>query len=81
MIQADVEKSGMYAIISDCCTDMITDNLSLCLRYVAMDTGVVHERFVQFTDLSSNELGAESIVNKIVSILQQGSRFQVSLSA
>jgi len=78
-IQKAIIESGMYAVISDCCTDMVTDNLSVCVRYIDMDAGVVNERFLQFTELSSNELDAASVTEKIISVLQQGSRFQVPL--
>ena len=69
----------MYAVISDCFTDMVADNLSVCVRFVDMDARVVHERFLQFVELSSKELDAASVTQKIISVLQQGSRFQVPL--
>lgn len=78
-MEASLQKSGMYAIITDGCTDMACDNLSVCVRYVDMDSGFVHERFLQFTDLSANELSAASVTDKITAILQQGTRFHVSL--
>ena len=78
-IQKDLENAGMYAIITDCCTDMVADNLSLCVRHVDMNDCFVHERFIQFTELSANELDAASITNKIMAMLQQKSRFNVAL--
>ena len=60
---------------------MVADNLSLCVRYVDMKERVVlvHERFVQFSQLSANELDAASITNRIMAMLQQKSRFNVAL--
>ena len=78
-IQKEIIASGMYAVISDCCTDMVADNLSVCVRFVDMDAGVVRERFIQFTELSSKELDAQSMTNKIISVLQQAGRFKVPL--
>ena len=78
-INVDMKKAGMYAIITDCCTDMVADNLSVCVRFVDMETGIVHERFIQFTDLSADELDATSITGKITSVLQQKNRFEVSV--
>ena len=76
-MQKDLENAGMYSIITDCCTDMVADNLSLCVRYVDMEERVVYERFVQFSEL--HELDAASITNKIMAMLQQKSRFNVPL--
>ena len=78
-IQARLKNSGMYAIITDCCTDMVADNLSICVRSVDMDSGAVHEHFVQFAALSANELTAAHIAAKIEFVLQQGDRFEVPL--
>ena len=74
-------QKDLNAIITDCCTNMVADNLSLCVRYVDMKERVVlvHERFVQFSQLSANELDAASITNRIMAMLQQKSRFNVAL--
>jgi hypothetical protein len=69
------------ALIIDCCTDMVSDNLLVCIRCVAMDTGTILERFIQFAKLSVNELYASSLTEKILAILQQGSRFSVLVEA
>jgi hypothetical protein len=80
-ISEEVQTAEMYAVITDCCTDMVADNLSVCIRYVAMDTGTVLERFIQFAELSANELDASSITTKILAILQQGTRFSAPVEA
>lgn len=36
VIQKEVEDAGIFAIITDCCTDLVTDNLSLSIHYVDM---------------------------------------------
>jgi hypothetical protein len=74
-----VMKSGMYSVISDCCTDMICDNLSVCIRYVDMENLCLHESFIQFLELNSDELDAESITNKILLALKQGERFTIPI--
>lgn len=78
-IKEGIDKSGMYAIITDCCTDMVSDNLSVSVRYVDMTTCLFHERFLGFIDLSADDLDAESMTNKIVKTLQQAGRFEVPL--
>jgi len=44
-----------------------------------MDTITIHERFIQFSDLSAYGLDAESLTEQIVSILQQANRFNILL--
>ncbi len=78
-IQDEVERSAMFAIITDCCTDMVDDNLSVSIRFVNMNDYTVNERFLKFVELSANELDAESLTNKIVSTLCQEGRFQIKL--
>ena len=78
-IQKEVEASGMFAIITDCCTDMVADNLSLSVRYVNMEIGEVNERFIEFQELSHTELDARSITDKILTILNQPGRFDVDI--
>jgi len=74
-IQKDLENAGMYAIITDCWSPTICH----CVRHVDMNDCVVHERFIQFTELSASELDAASITNKIMAMLQQKSQFNVAL--
>lgn len=78
-IQADVLKAGMFGIITDCCTDMVSDNLSVSIRYIDIDTGSVCERFLGFITLAANELDATSITDKIINTLQQNGRFCVPI--
>lgn len=55
-IQKDLENAGMYAIITDCCTDMVADNLSLCVQYVDMNDCVFMS--VLFNSLSCLQMNS-----------------------
>ena len=61
----------MYAIIADGCTDLVTDNLAVCIRYVNMKTFEIQERFLKFAELKANELDVLCVSQKISEVLNQ----------
>ncbi|VDI15927.1 Hypothetical predicted protein [Mytilus galloprovincialis] len=62
--------SGFYSIMADETTDVsVTEQLSLCIRYVDNDTYEVREDFLGFVE--PKEVDAEHIANAIVSNLDK----------
>jgi hypothetical protein len=74
IIMAEVKDAGMYSVITDSCTDMVKDNLAVCIRYFDLKLFIIKERFIQFEELKYDELDANSIVEKILAVLEQKQR-------
>ena len=63
IINKEVDEAEYYAIIIDGCTDIVTDNLSVCLKYINPHTFTftICERFIAFRELKYDSLDAQSI--------------------
>lgn len=69
-----ISESGMFALIMDGCTDIVADNLSICVRYINVEKAIIYERFLMFEELDYLSLDAQSIVNKMLSLLNNEHR-------
>ena len=69
IINMEVDEAEYYAIIIDGCTDIVTDSLSGCLRYINPHTFTICERFTAFRELKYDSLDAQSMLNTVKSVL------------
>uniref|UniRef100_A0A8C8R7F8 Uncharacterized protein n=1 Tax=Pelusios castaneus TaxID=367368 RepID=A0A8C8R7F8_9SAUR len=67
-IVKEIKRSGMYAIMADEARDNHKEQLALCVRYVAPETGLVQEHFLGFSELKCFD--AESITDSLQSCLR-----------
>ena len=69
-IVSKCKESQFYAIMVDETTDVsVVEQLSLCVRYLDVDTFDVQEDFLGF--VAMNEVNSESIANSIVNNLEK----------
>ena len=69
-IVSKCKESQFYAIMADKTTDVsVVEQLSLCVRYLDVDTFDVQEDFLEF--VAMNEVNSESIANSIVNNLEK----------
>ena len=70
MFHKKCKESQFYAIMADKTTDVsVVEQLSLCVRYLDVDTFDVQEDFLGF--VAMNEVNSESIANSIVNNLEK----------
>lgn len=70
LIKAEINDAQFISVMLDETTDIsLRSQLSTMIRYVSATTGEVHERFISFSDISSNR-GAEAISNHIIKVIQ-----------
>ena len=63
-ISAEIDKAGCFTLMADeskdCCK---TEQLAIIFRYVNVDNGVIHEKFLTF--VQADKLTAESLAGYI----------------
>ena len=74
IINKEINEAEFFAIIIVGCTDIVTDNLSVCLRYFNRHNYTIVERFISFRELKYDSLDAQSILNTVKSVLWQPHR-------
>lgn len=64
VIRKEVEDAGMFVIITDCCTDLVTDNLSLSIHYVEIHYRCIAQASDGASVLSGKHNGVQTLFRK-----------------